>query len=44
MFTLNNERWDIVLVPPHDIELLMPNGNYAVGACNDEVKTIFINN
>ena len=44
MFTLNNEMWDIVLVPPHDIELLMPNGNYAVGACNDEVKTIFINN
>lgn len=44
MFTINGEHWEIVLVAPNDIELLMPNGYHAIGACNDLVKTIFISN
>lgn len=44
MFTLNGERWWIILVDPHDEALLMPDGDYALGACDDSTKTIFINN
>ena len=44
MFVINGERWDIVLVQPYDIELLMPNNNYALGACNDFNKTIYLSN
>ena len=44
MFTINNETWMIVLVTPYDEVLLMPNGNYALGACNDLTKTIYISN
>lgn len=44
MFTINNETWDIVLVMPRDVALLMPNGNYALGACSDITKTIYISN
>ena len=44
MFTINGERWWIVLVEPNDPALIMPNGDYAIGACNDSVKTIFISN
>ena len=43
MFSINGEQWWIVLVAPNDPELLMPNGDFALGACNDGVKTIFIN-
>ena len=44
MFTINGERWWIVLVEPDDPALMMPNGDYAVGACHDSAKTIFISN
>ena len=44
MFTLNGERWWIILVDAQDDALLMPNGAYALGACDDSVKTIFISN
>ena len=44
MFTINGEQWFIVLVMPYDVALLMPNGNYALGACNDATKTIYISN
>ena len=44
MFSINNEWWWVILVAPNDITLLMPNGNYALGACNDPTKTIFISN
>lgn len=44
MFTINGERWWVVLVDPFDPALIMPNGDYAVGACNDSAKTIFISN
>lgn len=44
MFSINNEWWWVILVAPNDITLLMPNGNYALGACNDPTKTISISN
>lgn len=44
MFTINGEIWRILLVAPYDIALLMPNGAYALGVCNDATKTICINN
>ena len=43
MFTINGERWSILLVEPYDISLTMPNGRQAIGACNDSTKTIYIN-
>ena len=42
MFTFNGEYWQILLVLPYDVALLMPNGRYALGACNDATKTIYI--
>lgn len=44
MFTINGEQWKVVLVMPYDVALLMPNGKYAIGACNDSTKTIYISN
>lgn len=44
MFTINGEEWWVVLVPPNDLALIMPNGEFAIGACNDSTKTIYINN
>ena len=44
MFTINGERWWVVLVVPHDAVLLMPNGKFALGACDDATKTIYISN
>jgi hypothetical protein len=43
MFTINGEYWKIFLVKPYDVALLMPNGNYALGACDDAAKSIYIN-
>lgn len=43
MFHINGETWYIMLVAPNDISLLMPNGRFAIGACNDSTKTIYIN-
>ena len=44
MFIINGEQWCVVLVMPYDVALLMPNGNFALGACNDATKTIYISN
>lgn len=43
MFTINGERWGVVLVTPYDIALSMPDGRQALGACHDSTKTIYIN-
>ena len=42
MFTINGERWYVLLVEPYDVALMMPNGSQAIGACNDSTKTIYI--
>ena len=43
MFTINGERWWVVLVEPDDPVLMMPSGRWAYGVCNDSTKTISIN-
>lgn len=42
MFTINSELWQVVLVHPRDPLLLMPNGEFALGVCDDDAKTIAI--
>lgn len=42
MFTINGEYWQVAIVPPDHSSLLMPNGIFALGVCDDEVKTICI--
>jgi hypothetical protein len=45
MFVINGERWEVYLVNPNDPALWMDRGGgYALGVCNDMVKSIFINN
>jgi hypothetical protein len=44
MFIINGEAWNVRLVPPDHPMLLMPNGNWAVGVCDDQYKMILINN
>lgn len=44
MFIINGEAWNVRLVPPDHPMLLMPNGNWAVGVCDDQYKIILINN
>lgn len=43
MFEINGERWEVFLVDPSNSALLMPNGAFALGVCNDLTKTICIN-
>jgi hypothetical protein len=43
MIEINCERWDIVLVPPFDPMLRMRDNFYAIGVCDDKLKTIAIN-
>lgn len=44
MFIINGDRWRALFVPEHDVSLLKPNGSFAVGACDDYSKTIYLNN
>lgn len=43
MIEINGEHWDIVLVPPFDPMLHMRDNFYAIGVCDDKLKTIAIN-
>lgn len=42
-FSINGEQWGVALVAPDDEFLLMPDGDYALGACCDDTRTIYIN-
>lgn len=44
MFTINGERWFIALVAPDDMALMVRNNEFALGACYDNIKTIYISN
>ena len=44
MFVINGEYWRILFVAPHHISLLKPNGDFAIGACDDYSKTIYLSN
>ena len=43
MFDINNEYWRILLVPPSHPGLLRRDGSSALGMCDDQAKTIYIN-
>jgi hypothetical protein len=43
MFIINGEEWRVLFVPEHDVSLLKPNGDFAIGACDDYTKTIYLN-
>ena len=43
MFTINGEQWWAFLVEPNDPALWMPGQGFALGACNDSAKAIYIN-
>lgn len=44
MFIINGEQWKVVFVDPRHPALLKPNGDFAIGACDDFSKTIFLSN
>lgn len=43
MFTINGEQWRLLFVPVNHVALLKPNGEFAIGACDDYTKTIYLN-
>ena len=43
MFVINNEMWHIAICQPHDPMLRRSDGSYAIGACDDASKTIYLN-
>ena len=43
MFIINNEQWQVFFVSANHISLLKPNGEFAIGACDDYRKTIYLN-
>lgn len=44
MFILNDLIWQVRRVEPYHPLLLMPNGKYAVGVCDDFLQVICISN
>ena len=44
MFRINGELWRVVFCSPHVPELRRSDGAYALGACNDRTKRIYIRN
>lgn len=43
MLNINNEVWKIFLVPTHHPSLARSDGVYSIGACDDNLKAIFLN-
>jgi hypothetical protein len=43
MFRINGEQWFLELVPPTSHALMRSDGTYTVGLCDDNTKTIYIN-
>ena len=44
MFVINGEYWKVLFVASNNVSLLKPNGDFAIGACDDYTKTIYLNN
>ena len=44
MFIINGEQWRVVFVDARHPALLKPNGDFAIGACDDFSKTIYLSN
>lgn len=43
MFTINDEEWAVHLVSPNHPMLQRLNGEYTLGSCSDDNKTIYVN-
>lgn len=43
MFIINGELWRVVFVDSRHPALLKPNGSFAIGACDDYSKNIYLN-
>ena len=43
MFTINDEYWKIHLVSPNHPALYRLDGSLTIGACDDDTKTIYVN-
>ena len=44
MFNINGEEWRVLLVSPSHPKLIRSDGTFTIGACDDNDKTIYINN
>ena len=44
MIKINGEIWRVRLVSSYHPMLVMPNGHFALGCCDDITKTIYISN
>lgn len=44
MFKINGEKWNIKFVNPDSIFLRTGKEEYTIGSCDDETKTIYLNN
>ena len=42
MINFNGEVWRVILVSPNDPMLLRLDGTWTIGACDDDLKTIYI--
>lgn len=43
-FNINGNRWNVVFVNIQDANLRRSDGSYALGICDNNIKTIFIAN
>ena len=43
MFNINGEEWRVLLVSPDHPSLIRSDGSYTIGVCDDNTKTIYIN-
>lgn len=43
MFTINGEKWVVLLVSPNHPKLYREDGTLTIGSCDDDTKTIYIN-
>ena len=44
MFTINHEVWIVKFMQPYDEIFRMDNGDFTIGVCDDNTKTIYISN
>ena len=44
MFTINHEVWIVKFMQPYDEIFRMDNGEFTIGVCDDNTKTIYISN
>ena len=43
MISFNGESWRVLLVSPDHPQLQRANGSWSIGACDNNLKTIYIN-